>query len=37
MKKILALGAVGAAAAAAAAAVVQMLPDVRRYLRMRAM
>ncbi|MGW6907886.1 MULTISPECIES: DUF6893 family small protein [unclassified Streptomyces] len=37
MKKIIAAGAAGAALAAAAAVVTQVLPDLRRYLRMRRM
>jgi hypothetical protein len=37
MKKIIAAGAAGAAMAAAAAVAVQVLPDLRRYLRIRRM
>ncbi|CAM5441635.1 MULTISPECIES: DUF6893 family small protein [Streptomyces] len=37
MKKILAAGAAGAALAAAAAVATQVLPDIRRYLRIRRM
>ncbi|MFB6932406.1 DUF6893 family small protein [Streptomyces chartreusis] len=37
MKKILAAGAAGAALAAAAAVATQVLPDLRRYLRIRRM
>ncbi|WP_405591206.1 DUF6893 family small protein [Streptomyces sp. NBC_01092] len=37
MKKIIAAGAAGAALAAAAAVVTQVLPDLRRYFRMRRM
>ena len=37
MKKIIAAGAAGAAMAAAAAVAAQLLPDLRRYLRIRRM
>ncbi|MFC5213274.1 DUF6893 family small protein [Streptomyces coerulescens] len=37
MKKFLAAGAAGAALAAAAAVATQVLPDIRRYLRIRRM
>ncbi|MFB6637826.1 hypothetical protein ACFCYF_11245 [Streptomyces chartreusis] len=37
MKKILAAGVAGAALAAAAAVATQVLPDLRRYLRIRRM
>ncbi|MFE0256305.1 DUF6893 family small protein [Streptomyces sp. NPDC059010] len=37
MKKIIAAGAAGAAMAAAAAVAAQVLPDLRRYLRIRRM
>lgn len=37
MKKIIAAGAAGAALVAAAAVATQMLPDFRRYLRIRRM
>lgn len=37
MKKIIAAGAAGAVMAAAAAVAAQVLPDLRRYLRIRRM